>query len=280
MLEPQPEHDDRHEHRAGGLGTQHETPARLADGLVRGSDERAEHADDADVDGVEEPEGEDDDPEPLAAGELRPALAQLAHHRRPARATRLRPGQTDAARQTMATAYVRASTASAQPGPTPTTSRPAIAGPMMPSPLRLKESSALACWSRVRSTTSGTMPIIAGIVKAETAPLMPSMTVSWVSVACPEMRSAAATRLREAGEHVRDLEHDDAREPVGDDAPDEEEDDHRQGAHAEHLGQRAGGRVDVQHREGERDRHHDRARGRDRARREVPREPRLTERAE
>ncbi len=46
---------------------------------------------------------------------------------------------------------------------------------------------------------------------------------------------------------------------------DEQEDDHRQGAHAEHLRERAGGRVDVEHREGERDGHHDRAGGRHRA---------------
>ena len=69
---------------------------------------------------------------------------------------------------------------------------------MMASPLRLNDSSALACWSRDRSTTSGTMPIIAGIVNADTAPLTPSMTVSCVSVASPlMMRYAASAWVRQ-----------------------------------------------------------------------------------
>ena len=50
------------------------------------------------------------------------------------------------------------------------------------------------------------------------------MTVSCVRVACPLMMRYAASAWVSAGEHVRDLEHDDAREAVGDDAADEQED--------------------------------------------------------
>ena len=147
----QPQHDEGHEHRADGLGAQHEPPAGLADGCGRRRDERPEHADDADVDGVGQPEDEHDDPEPLARGvnSLQPSRSSRTIEWRGAPRLLRAAWQADAGQADDGDGIGQASTASAQPGPTPTTSRPATAGPMMASPLRLKDSSALACWSRV-----------------------------------------------------------------------------------------------------------------------------------
>ncbi len=71
---------------------------------------------------------------------------------------------------TAATAHVRASTASAQPGPAVTTMNAPSDGPITVRPLRVSDRSALACCSDSRGTSWGTMPAMAGIDIADTAP--------------------------------------------------------------------------------------------------------------
>lgn len=57
---------------------------------------------------------------------------------------------------------------------------------------RANDRSAFACWRIDRSTTVGMTPCSAGNVNALTVPLTASITMMFVTVACPVMNSAAA----------------------------------------------------------------------------------------
>ena len=107
--------------------------------------------------------------------EIQPSLRSRSIEGRTA-ATRAALGSLSRAMQNAATAQVAASTAIAHPEPNDTTTRAATVGPKMLSALRVKASIAFACWMCERGTTSGTTPCMAGNVKAETTPLMPSRT--------------------------------------------------------------------------------------------------------
>ena len=105
---------------------------------------------------------------------------------------RARPGTPTRMSMGMATRKSTASTSKAHPGPAPTTSAPATAGPTMVIELRLNDSTALACWIRSGPTRSGTTPIIAGIPKADTAPLTASSTTRCQICAVPVSTRYAA----------------------------------------------------------------------------------------
>ena len=94
-------------------------------------------------------------------------------------------------KQAMATTNVSASTASAHPGPGPTTSAPPTTGPPIMAELRTNDINAVACCRCWCETSWGTRPCIAGMVKAMAAPLMPSSTSRRGMEAAPVRNSVA-----------------------------------------------------------------------------------------
>jgi hypothetical protein len=99
----------------------------------------------------------------------------------------VRAGRLTRVSSSAAASQLTASKASAQPEPTPATSKAATVGPTTVSPARENESSAFACWRWERGAICGTMPSIAGIVNADTVPLAASSATSIQSSACPLM---------------------------------------------------------------------------------------------
>ena len=94
-------------------------------------------------------------------------------------------------RRRAASAQVRASTASAHPDPTVTTSNAPMVGPITIIPLRVSEISALAGWRSERGTSWGSALAIAGNPTPDTAPwTMLSRTSIQIS-ACPDSTSTA-----------------------------------------------------------------------------------------
>ena len=84
-----------------------------------------------------------------------------------------------------ATSHVNASTASAQPDPTVTTSSAPTVGPMIVRPPRDSDSSALALCSCSRGTSCGTMLAIAGNEMADTSPCTADSAMTIQSSAVP-----------------------------------------------------------------------------------------------
>ncbi len=100
-------------------------------------------------------------------------------------------GSLTCAMKAAATSHVQASTRTAQPGPTVTTSMVPMAGPIMASPFLENASMALACWMWLFGTTCGTTPCIAGKVNARTVPLSAARTTIIQISATPVRRSTA-----------------------------------------------------------------------------------------
>ena len=130
--------------------------------------------------------------------------------------------------------YVAASNASAQPDPTAATRMPPAAAPMTNEPFVVMRRSTFACWSLSSVTVCGTSPVDAG-KKNDCA--MPR--TSWVrtrchSVAVPVSSTTAATSCAPPLSTFDADQDEMARQPVGDDATDEEEHDLRQPGRGEH----------------------------------------------
>ena len=103
-----------------------------------------------------------------------------------------RGGIRTGSRKSAASSQVSASTANAQPAPTPTTRAAATDGPRIVRVPRDIESSRLAGCRSFFATSCGTIPCIAGKAIAIVVPLSASRTTRCQISACPVMTSAAA----------------------------------------------------------------------------------------
>ena len=101
-------------------------------------------------------------------------------------------GSRSSERKKALTPKLAASTAIAQPGPTPATSAPPIAGPTIPADAIEMPRSAFACCSRSALTVSGVNPVEAGLKKADAEP-----ATAWRTAICQMraecVRSSTAT---------------------------------------------------------------------------------------
>ena len=120
--------------------------------------------------------------------------------------------------------------------------------------LRLIPSSAFADCSSPGSIVCGTRPSAAGPKNADAIPNSASQAMNAASVMWCVSSIAAMKRLHRGAQDVA-AEHDRApREPVGDDAAGEREDDARDRERREHAAERGRRAVDREHGERERDR--------------------------
>lgn len=109
----------------------------------------------------------------------------------------VRGGSATGSSRMAATSHVAASTASAQPEPTVTTSRAPAVGPSTAMPLRVSETRALAGWRCSRGTSCGRTLAIAGNPMPETAPWATLSTTSiQISAWPPSTSNAIAPWLR------------------------------------------------------------------------------------
>src|SRR5262249_59023588 len=102
-------------------------------------------------------------------------------------------GRRSTASDTLEARNVAESIANAQPGPSPATISPAIAGPAAHAQLRDRLISAFACWRRPAETVSGTRPVEAGAQNASPAPETAKSTNRGQIRASPDSRSAATS---------------------------------------------------------------------------------------
>ena len=148
------------------------------------------------------------------------------------------------------------STASAQPGPMVTTSRPPTAGPITISAFSGTASTRFACLSWSRGTSWGSTPAIAGIPAAVDVPL------SAASAARCQISRGAGDHERghreraEPGTHVGRLDDEGPTEPVGQHAAGEQEHDHRDAVGREDRAQCRGRPADLEDGEGQGDAGH------------------------